>query len=1460
MSILGEAVLTASIECLIKKLASSNLLKFTFTRQERINADLKKWENLLTKIYAVLEDAEEKQITNLFVKNWLMELKNLAYDVEDILDELQIRVQESELLSSSKVRMLIPSCFANFSTDNVKIESEIKEITARLEDIVEQRNNFDLRETLEGRCNKVRDRRLPSTSLNEDHVYGRERDQEAIVELLLNDGAGKVDGICVIPIVGIGGVGKTTLAQRVYNDARVKSHFDMRSWVCVSDDFDVTRVTKLILLSLGLGASDTHDLNQLQVEANGKIFERKFLIVLDDVWNENYDDWTVLLRPFRACLSGSKIIVTTRSDYVSSMVGTHTTYRLKELPYDDCFSVFAFHSIGRKDFHEHGDLKDIGEKIVRKCKGLPLAAKTLGGILRGKVNRDEWERVLNSKIWSLPEERSDIMPALRLSYYHLPSYLKPCFAYFSLVPKDYEFQKDEMILLWMAQGLLQEEFGDKPMEDFGDECFLELQSRSFFQQSSMDTSRYVMHDLINDLAQWVAGDTFFLRMDDTNEGKKLINTKTLRHLSFVSGPYDGIRKFQAFYGVKDLSKLTYNGGLHDGVRRIHAFNGFKQLRTFLPFKKESLFPFNLSCEILNVLPKLYRLKVLSLRGYRLKRLPDTIGDLKHLRYFDLCDTLLHVLPETISGLYNLQTLKLVGCYNLKKLCTDIGNLINLRFLTLDSTKLEGMPLRIGELTSLRTLSMFVVRETNGSQLKELKFLKHLRGSLIISGLQNVKDLSDAKEADLYSKQDLKELSLEWSCYDTRNAEVETVVLDLLRPCDKLEELSILGYGGMGFPAWLGHTSFSNLVLLRFENCSNCLSLPSVGQLPSLRVLEISCLAGIKRVGYEFYGKNCSRPFPLLEILRFQHMPDWEEWTSDKNNCETKGFPLLRELSIVRCPKLQGSLPEYLPSIKCLVIERCEQLAVSVSGLPTSCWVEINGCKDLEQRCTVNPTSYILSGIGSHMFLIEKSMQSSSSVEYVDMVGHKKRKSFFQSGIVQMENSPNHFRSLNEFRDQLFSSIEKEESEPLQAFPCRRQYLTLWNSICHVKLAQALHSLRFLVKICIANCPELASLPETTLPSCLSNITVESCDALESLPKTWMDCNSVQILSVTRCKSLTYIARNRLPPILRQLRISDCDNLQILIEGENNGLPATLDHISISRCPRMILLSSNGSLPKALKFLSISFCSKLESVAETLDYNIAVTTIHIRECENIRVLPNSGWSHCGNLKEVSINSCEKLVAWPKHMHLLNHLQTLEISSCSTLVSFPADGFPSSKLTSLTIENCEKLEALPHQIHHLTCLQSLEIENCPGIKSFPVDGFPTSLASLSLAELNIFDPIFKWGLHRLIYLRHLCIEGCRNVVSFPPEESCIMLPTSLTILRIIDFPNLECISSSILSLNSLEDLQLSNCAKLKLFPDKGLPLSLLKLFIGECPLLQPKCREGRGKYWPMISHIPRLSKTI
>ncbi|KAH1063201.1 hypothetical protein J1N35_028188 [Gossypium stocksii] len=455
MSIFGEAALSAFLELLSAKLLDS-VLNFVADHRQ-VHQQLKHWQSMLPEIKAVLNHAEEKQIKDEGVKHWLDDLQDLAYDVDDILDEfayqeLSLKLQKTQAqASTSKVQKLIPTCFTggHFSPIsfmfNAKMISKIKAITDRLNSLNTRRSSLGLSEIMsQGATSKGKKPRLQPTSLMDGAVdyVGRANEKQEMLELLKSNNP---NGVCVLSIVGMGGMGKTTLAQLVYNDPSIKESFDHKSWVCVSDDFDAVNITKTILRSVDADSRDENDLNLLQVKLKEKLSGKRLLLVLDDIWNESYSDWTILRAPFGAA---TKIIVTTRLEKVSSNVDPVKAFYLDKLSHHDCLSIFAQHALKARNFDGHPQFKEIGENIVRRCNGLPLAAKAIGSLLRTVQDHSEWERVNESEIWDLPEDPCGLIPALRLSYHYLPPHLKRCFAYCSIFPKDYEFEEEEIILLW----------------------------------------------------------------------------------------------------------------------------------------------------------------------------------------------------------------------------------------------------------------------------------------------------------------------------------------------------------------------------------------------------------------------------------------------------------------------------------------------------------------------------------------------------------------------------------------------------------------------------------------------------------------------------------------------------------------------------------------------------------------------------------------------------------------------------------------------------------------------------------------------------------------------------------------------------------------------------------------------------------------------------------------------------
>lgn len=930
---MAEALVSAVLEQLVS--FTSEQLQHEWSLISGIKGKVKKLTRKLEAIQAVLVDAEKRQIKDASVRNWLWSLKEVSFQIDVVLDEWNTTILRADILKKehpfSKVCFSVQSsCFHDpLQVNSVglrrRIARKIEDLNQKLDGISSDKDRFSFITTENNRFTATEHQRPKTTSfdINIAEVFGREAEKKNLITKLLSESSEIAErGHEIIPLVGAGGIGKTTLALLAYNDETVSAHFDPKIWVCVSDPFDEKTIARAIAESLEIKDFDKIvEFQKLLERIHESIEGKKFLLVLDDVWAEEDRKWKQLENSLRNGAVGSKILVTTRKERVAIMMGAkNSMIRIEHLSGDVCWSIFS--QIAFLENEKSDELVEIGRQIAQRSKGLPLVAKTLGSLMRfKKYTKEEWERVLHSELWQLQEIENEVFVPLLLSYYDLPPLEKRCFLYTSFFPKDHVIDRDHLIQLWSSEGYLNIK---KDYKRKGIECFENLAMRSLFQDFENDKEgdmvRCKMHDIVHDFLLFLSENDWLnklLKLEEENIS--LVEEKAFHCMLVIES---GANIPPTIYRKKFLRTLSVRGlGNESDVISW------------------------------DMLLKLTCLRTLDLHDCNFAKLPKGIKEWVHLRYLSLSqsgdDDI--ELPESMCNLFNLQTL-ILEC-SVRELPKGIHKLVNLRHLYLkDAIRL---PKGLRELTCLETLNKFcVATEDSGKfkkrhmKLEDLNKLNHLKGSLCIVGIGRVKDVGEADRAQLKRKEGLVELKLYFggdsSELRSRNS---TLLLEGLQPHPNLKHLVIGNYYGTTlFPGWM--TSLINLKSLVLNYCPNCESLGPFGKLPSLESLTIwGGVEKMKKVGVEFLGigadsdptkmDNCSSStsFPKLKHLEFLSMRNWEEWES----CTSSGnedrislttiMPSLFSLVIDDCVKLKAPLPGFLrrTPLQNLTIRGCPNL-------------------------------------------------------------------------------------------------------------------------------------------------------------------------------------------------------------------------------------------------------------------------------------------------------------------------------------------------------------------------------------------------------------------------------------------------------------------------------------------------------------------------------------------------------
>lgn len=739
----------------------------------------------------------------------------------------------------------------------------------------------------------------------------------------------------VVSIVGMGGVGKTTMAQEICKNANVKKHFGPIIWTCVSDDFDTKRLIKAIIEGLG-GDASSDNLNVLISKLEGRVKSEKFLLVLDDMWDDILKDDAAECKSLCACLKngaeGSRILVTTRFPEVAELVGPLNNYVLNGLEpkvFWDFFKSCAFGPTSSCNNQESLELERIAKDIVPKLKGSPLAAKTIGRLLRMELSTIHWKNIKESELWKLKQSDTDILPALRLSYMYLPQKLKRCFSICAMFPKDHKFGKDFLADIWIAQGYV-----EGPEE--ASMCFDALANRSFFQKPSPQSLKYVIHDLMHDTVQLVSMDECFIIKHASDLDKVPSN---VRHLSIFTNGNVQCSELTSICNKKKLRSLVCD-------------ESFSKAKDFEPV---------INCWF-RELPKI---RVLSFKLSGVRQLPESMGNSKHLRY-----------------------LSLLGSVTFNTFPLSVCRLLHLKVIDSGSCVIEKFPPGFSDVLSLEKIKSkrFSYNKDHSGKLC-LKWCLRLQSpEAVVKIMENQKEMLphwnlQHLEVDFYGGESwpswlhpnllprLRTLEFTW-CYNLKSIPFFVQLDGSLGNTsqsdniNRLEELVIIECGKI---SWQGSVVLpTSLRKIDLRNSGYCMDhfVSCFLNLISLTYLKIHRCHSLTAIPLNVWRSN----LPSLEELDIQFCNNLTSIVSEASSSSSttnggiRGFSSLAKIYIRYCEKLlslhEFLKPDCVPAVKTIEVSNCEKLmSLSVDRLDGLQQLTIGGSNKFSmQRAMILPSS------------------------------------------------------------------------------------------------------------------------------------------------------------------------------------------------------------------------------------------------------------------------------------------------------------------------------------------------------------------------------------------------------------------------------------------------------------------------------------------------------------------------
>ncbi|TXG47048.1 hypothetical protein EZV62_026342 [Acer yangbiense] len=848
-----------------------------------VKEEVKRLTEDLGSMQQSLKDAEEKQYGDPVIHKWVSDIKELSYDIEDMLDVFRLKVHDDSGCFRSVCSCIFDKCKEMVDLHN--LSKQIKDFRDRINDLSSKSQEFRLKDSGnsagEGSSkttSKLRELRRSVSFAVEENVVGLVDDAQTLLAKLLDDDPRHF----IVSIYGMGGLGKTTVAGKLYHHNSVKSKFKNRAWVAVSQDYTTQDLLIRIFKSFDFRVENNEDLKKMDKEdLRRRLHESlqgdSYLLVLDDVWDKEV--WRILKAAFPDNKNG-RVIMTTRNEEVakSSDERTHS-HRLRKLKEEESWQLFCEKT--SQNFNADEELKKLGKEMVQKCNGLPLAIIVLGGMLSNKKPQ-EWHGVHNHLWRHLKAGSIEINFLLALSFDSLPHQLKPCFLYLGLFPEDSEIIIDQLIYLWVAEGFISEN-EDCIMEEVAKDYINELINRSLIQVGKRYWGRTItfrVHDLLHDLAIDKAKKFNFLyiydEIRDSNISsvippcpRQAIYYLTERFLSLQNNPHLRSLFLFSIEGIEDEDK-----GVDFALATLcRKFRCLRVLDIDIPTDVELLKIFD------KEIAKLIHLKYL---GWHESRIDGSlIYNLQRLQTLVLYNSVIDVKPPTeisrlqelrhligrfgpfecgwrlwIENLTKLQTLRFVSLPTWAQIKTE--KLVNLRELWLvgEVGCLDEKVFCFDSIANLKSLRILVVRLFSDimyfSSLQPLSGCPHLMDLRLIGKLEKLPE-------------DIHQVLPNLECLSLKESYLEDDPMPLLEKLPKLTVLNLVEGFYEGKKMMSSANGFQWLEILLLEVADETVEWQvEDGAFPRLKGLHIWQ-----------YSSNSSLNYP--ERLRSLPSPDLHEF-------------------------------------------------------------------------------------------------------------------------------------------------------------------------------------------------------------------------------------------------------------------------------------------------------------------------------------------------------------------------------------------------------------------------------------------------------------------------------------------------------------------------------------------------------------------------------------------------------